>query len=281
MAIKVQKPTTSGQRGVMYEDFSIIDKKQPEKSLVTVLKKHSGRDKTGKISVRHQGGGEKRKFRIIGNLQRKMDVPAEVKFIEYDPNRSAFIALVLHEDGIKQYILAPANINKGDKIVGSSKTDIKVGNRMQLKNIPTGIQIYDIELIPGRGKGQIVRSAGSSAAILAAAEGSGKRAKYVQIKLPSGEIRLIHEECFASIGQVSNASHSLVKIGKAGRKRHMGIRPSVRGKVMSPRSHPHGGGEGVNPVGLKYPKTPWGKPALGYKTRRRKYSNKFIVKRVN
>lgn len=281
MAIKIQKPTTSGQRGVMYEDFSILDKKQPEKSLVTVLKKHSGRDKTGRISVRHQGGGEKRKFRIIGNLQKKIDIPAEVKFIEYDPNRSAFIALILHEDGTKQYILAPNNIKKGDKVIGSDKTDIKVGNRMRLKNIPTGIQIYDIELIPGRGKGQIVRSAGSSAAVLAAAEGSGKRSKYVQIKLPSGEIRLIHEECFASIGQVSNASHSLVKIGKAGRKRHMGIRPSVRGKVMSPRSHPHGGGEGVNPVGLKYPKTPWGKPALGYKTRRRKYSNKFIVKRVN
>lgn len=281
MAIKMQKPTTSGQRGMMYQDYSGIDKVEPEPSLIAVIRKHSGRDKTGKISVRHQGGGEKRKFRIIGTLQKKLDIPAAVKFIEYDPNRSAFIALVEHIDKEKQYILAPNNLKKGSEVVASDKTEIKIGNRMRLKNIPTGIQIYDLELIPGRGRGQIIRAAGSSASILAAAEGKGRRGQYVQVRLPSGEIRLIHENCFASIGQVSNTSHSAVKFGKAGRIRHMGIRPSVRGKVMSPRSHPHGGGEGVNPVGLKYPKTPWGKPALGYKTRRKKYSDKFIVKRIN
>jgi len=281
MAIKIQKPTTSGQRDVMYEDFSFLDKKRAEKKLLTVIKKHSGRDKSGKISVRHQGGGAKRKFRIIGNLQKKPNISATVKFIEYDPNRSAFILLVEHEDGEKQYILAPHGIKKGEKIISSDKAEIKIGNRMKLKNIPTGIQIYDIELIPGRGRGQMIKSAGSSAAVLAQAEGTGKRAKYVQVKLPSGEIRLVHEECFASIGQVSNITHSSIKIGKAGRTRHMGIRPSVRGKVMSPRSHPHGGGEGVNPVGLKYPKTPWGKPAIGYKTRRRKYTNRFIVRHRN
>src|SRR3990167_261483 len=279
MAIKVQRPTTSGQRGVMYADFSLLDKKEPEKSLILPYKKHSGRDRSGRISVRHQGGGVKKMFRVITSLQKKMDLPAKVIALEYDPNRSAFIALVEFENKEKAYILAPQNIEKGQIVVGSEKTEIKTGNRMKLKNIPTGIQIYDIELIPKRGRGQIVRSAGSSAAILAAAEGGGRRGKYVQIKLPSGEIRMVHEECFASIGAVSNPLHSAVKFGKAGRKRYLVIRPSVRGKAMSPRSHPHGGGEGVNPVGLKYPKTPWGKPTIGAKTRKKKYSNKFIVRR--
>ena len=281
MAIKKRKPTTSGQRGMMYQDYSMLDKKEPEKSLISTIKKHSGRDASGRISVRHQGGGVKRKFRIIGNLQKKMDVPAIVSALEYDPNRTAFIALITHEDGQKQYILAPNGLKKGDKVVGGDKAEIKTGNRMKLKNIPTGIQIYDVELIPGRGRGQMIRSAGSTATILAHAESTGKRVNYIQIKLASGEIRLVHQECFASIGQVSNITHSSVKFGKAGRKRHMGIRPSVRGKVMSPRAHPHGGGEGVNPIGLKYPKTPWGKPAMGKKTRKNKFSSKFIVKRIN
>ena len=283
MAIKIQKPTTSGQRDVMYQDFSFLDKVKPTKSLLVKKQKQSGRDKSGRISVRHQGGGAKRMFRIIGNLQRKMDQKATVISLEYDPNRSAFIILVEldNENKEKMYLLAPQNIEKGHVLICSEKTEIKIGNRMKLKNIPTGIQIYDIEFIPGRGKGQIVKSAGSSAAILAHAEGEGKRSKYVQVRLPSGEIRLIHEECYASIGAVSNPTHSSVKIGKAGRSRHMGIRPSVRGKAMNPRSHPHGGGEGVNPVGLKYPKTPWGKCAMGYKTRKKKYSNKFIIKRIN
>lgn len=279
MKIKNQKPTTSGQRGLSYEDFSDLDKKKPERSLTLPLKKHAGRDKSGRISVRHRGGGSKRKYRIIGSLQKKLDIPAMVKSIEYDPNRSAFIALMEHEDKEKQYILAPQGLKKNQKLVASEKTEIKTGNRMKLKNISTGIQIYDIELVPGRGKSQIVRSAGSSAAILAQAEGADRRGKYVQIKLPSGEIRMVHRECFASIGAVSNPIHSAIKIGKAGRKRHFGIRPTVRGKAMYPAAHPHGGGEGVNPIGLKHPKTPWGKPALGYRTRKKKYSDKFIVKR--
>jgi len=279
MATRLVKPTTSGQRGMIYGDFSTLTKKRPEKSLVKIAKKHSGRDRHGRISVRHQGGGEKNMYRIIGNLGKKMDIPAKVIALEYDPNRSAFIALIEHDDKTKQYILAPHGLKIGQKLIASEKAEVSIGNRIRLKNIPTGIQIYDIELIPGRGKGQMVKSAGSSAMILAQAEGAGRRGKYAQIKLPSGEVRMVHEECFASIGSVSNPTHSSIKYGKAGRKRHMGIRPSVRGKVMSPRSHPHGGGEGVNPVGLKYPKTPWGKIAIGGKTRRRKYTDKFIIKR--
>lgn len=279
MPIKIQKPTTSGQRDVMYQDFSSLDKGKSEKSLTLTIKKHAGRDNNGRISVRHHGGGAKRKFRIIGSLQKKMGVPGVVKAIQYDPNRSAFIALIEHDDKEKQYIIAPQGLKKGSKVIANEKVDAKTGNRAKLKNIPTGVEIYDIELIPGRGRGQIVRSAGSRAQILAQAEGVGRRGDYVQVKLPSGEIRLIHGECFASIGAVSNSTHSAIKIGKAGRKRHMGIRPTVRGKAMNPNSHPHGGGEGVNPVGLKHPKTPWGKPAMGYRTRKKKYSNRFIIKR--
>lgn len=281
MAIKLYKPTTSARRKMSVVDYSVLSKKKPEKALLSPIKKNSGRDNLGHISIRHQGGGAKRMYRQISNLQKKINQEAEVLAIEYDPNRSGFIALIKYAGGEKAYILCPEALKIGNKIKASDKTDVKVGNRMKLKNINTGIEIYDIELIPGRGKGQIVRSAGSAATIAAQAEGSGKRAQYVQVKMPSGEIRLIHGECFASIGRVSNPDHSSIRIAKAGRNRHLGIRPSVRGKVMSPKSHPHGGGEGVNPIGLKYPKTPWGKPALGYKTRKNKYSNKFIIKRKN
>ncbi|MCL5795242.1 MAG: 50S ribosomal protein L2 [Patescibacteria group bacterium] len=281
MAIKLYKPTTSARRKMSVVDYSGLTKKNPERSLVMPVKRSFGRDSQGHISIRHKGGGAKRMLRLISNLQKKMDKAAAIEAIEYDPNRSGFIALIKYEDGERSYILCPEGLKIGDKVVASEKAEIKTGNRLKLKNITTGIEIYDIELIPGRGKGQIVKSAGSAAVVAAQAEGSGKRAQYVQVKLPSGEIRLIHGECFASIGRVSNLDHSSMRIAKAGRKRHMGIRPSVRGKVMSPKSHPHGGGEGVNSIGLKYPKTPWGKPALGYKTRKNKYSNKFIIKRKN
>jgi large subunit ribosomal protein L2 len=273
MAIKLYKPTTQSRRKMSVTDYSLLTTRKPQKSLVKILKKQGGRDSKGQISVRHQGGGSKRKFRLISSLSERLDTPAKVTSIEYDPNRSAFIALIAYKDGAKAYILAWEGIKTGDEILASEKTEMKPGNRMRLKNIPTGIQIFDVELQPSQG-GKLVKSAGNSAVILA------KDSGLVQVKMPSGEIRLANEKCFASIGQVSNISHSAVRIGKAGRKRHMGIRPSVRGKVMSPRSHPHGGGEGVNPIGLKFPKTPWGKIAIGGKTRKKnKYSDKFIVKR--
>lgn len=279
MALKYYKPTTSARRKMTSIDFSELNKKRPEKSLVEKLQKNTGRDNSGKISVRHKGGGEKRLYRQISNLAKKLGVIATVEALEYDPNRSAFIALVKYSDGEKAYIIAPEKLKVGHKVVAEEKTELTTGNRMKLKNIPTGIEIYDIELIPGRGKGQVVRTAGSCAVLAAQAEGKGRLAEYVQVKLPSGEIRLIHGECYASIGKISNPDHAAVRFAKAGRKRHLGIRPSVRGKVMSPKSHPHGGGEGVNPIGLKYPKTPWGKPALGYKTRKAKYSSRFILRR--
>jgi large subunit ribosomal protein L2 len=281
MAIKYYKPTTSACRKMSVVDYSGLTKKNPEKLLTVPLNKSTGRDNQGHISVRHKGGGAKRMFRLVSNLQKKMDKVAVVEAIEYDPNRSGFIALIKYADNEKAYILCPEGLKIGDKVVASEKAEIKVGNRTRLNNITTGIEIYDIELIPGRGKGQIVKSAGSAATVAAQAEGTGKRSQYVQVKLPSGELRLIHGECFASIGRVSNPDHSSMRIAKAGRKRHMGVRPSVRGKAMNPRSHPHGGGEGVNPIGLKYPKTPWGKPAMGYKTRKNKYSDKFIIRRKN
>jgi len=279
MALKFYKPTTSAIRKMSVVDYSSLTKKKPERSLTVKLKKHGGRDNKGHISVRHQGGGAKRKFRIISGLDKKMDIVGKITAIEYDPNRSAFIALVVFSDGAKQYIIAPEALKVGSEVICSEKAEAKIGNRMKLKNIPTGVQIHNIELIPDRGKGQIVRSAGSFAIIMAHSEGEGKRGCYVQVKLPSSEIRLIHEECFASIGQVSNLDHSSVRYAKAGRRRHMGIRPSVRGKAMNPNNHPHGGGEGVNSIGLKYPKTPWGKIAMGKITRNKKYSNKFIIKK--
>lgn len=279
MALKKYKPINSSSRKKSVVDYSMLSKIEPQKSLTAPDKRSTGRDNRGHISVRHKGGGAKRLFRLIGNLQNRLNDSAKIVSIEYDPNRSAFISLIEFKNKEKRYILCPEGIKVGDEIIAAEKTEIKTGNRMRIKNIPTGIEIYDIELTPGRGKGQMAKSAGSYASVAAQAEGSGNKAKYVQIKLPSGEIRLVHEECFASIGKVSNPDHSAMRFAKAGRKRHMGIRPSVRGKAMNPRSHPHGGGEGVNPIGLKYPKTPWGKHALGFRTRRRKYSNKFIIKR--
>ncbi|MDO8513327.1 MAG: 50S ribosomal protein L2 [bacterium] len=271
MPLKLIKPTTSGQRKMSYTDFSSITKKKPEKTLTAPLQKNAGRDASGRISVRHQGGGAKRLYRLIDFKQPKCDVPATVEAIEYDPNRTSFIALIKYEDGVKSYIIAPQELKVGDKVITSFKGEIKTGCRYKIKNIPTGIPVYNIELIPGRG-GQIVRSAGSSATILA------KEGKYAQVRLPSGEVRMIHLEGFASIGTVSNPLNSSARIAKAGRKRHMGIRPSVRGKAMNPVDHPHGGGEGNTSIGLKHPKTPWGKPALGKKTRKIKYSDPFIVR---
>lgn len=254
-------------------DFSVLSQNKPEKRLTFPIKRSSGRDNTGQISIRHRGGGAKRKFRLLASLDRKIDVPAQVETIEYDPNRSAFIALVKFQDKTKAYILAWEGIEVKGQVIAAEKAEIKPGNRLKLKNIPNGIQIFDIEIQPGQG-GKLIRSAGSHATIVA------KEDKWVQLKMRSGEIRRINKESFASLGQVSNPSHSAVRIGKAGRVRHLGIRPTVRGKAMHPDAHPHGGGEGVNPIGLKYPKTPWGKHALGVRTRKKKkYSDKMIIKR--
>lgn len=273
MAIIVYKPTTHSRRKMSVTDYSILTKKKPEKSLTIKFQRSVGRDNTGQISVRHKGGGNKRKYRIISSLDDKMDQKATVTALEYDPNRSAFICLVEFEDKTKAYILAWEKAVVGDVVMASDKNEINPGNRMRMENIATGISIYDIEIHPGQG-GKMVQSAGAQSVILS------KEGNYVQIKMPSGEIRKVNKLCFASIGQTSNATHFMVRIGKAGRNRHKGIRPSVRGKAMNPNSHPHGGGEGQNSIGLKYPKTPWGKHALGVRTRKKnKYSNKLIVKR--
>ena len=260
------------------QDVSEITKKTPEKSLLVPLKKHSGRDKTGKISVHHRGGGHKRQYRLMSTLDQFINQTAQILAIEYDPNRTGRIALVQFDNKKKAYILAPANLKVGTSIIASEKTPVKTGNRMKLKNIPSGTQIYDIQTRP-ESKHGMVRSAGSSAMLLSAAEGEGKKANYIQVKLPSGEIRLLHKECFASVGQVGNITHGTVKIGKAGRSRWMGIRPTTRGKAKNPCDHPHGGGEGSNSIGLKYPKTPWGKPAMGKVTRKNKRTRKFIISR--
>ncbi|MCD6528637.1 50S ribosomal protein L2 [bacterium] len=272
--MKKYKPTTPGQRGKIGIDYSILTKKKPEKKLTKPLVKRAGRSKNGRITVRHKGGGHKRKYRIIDFKRTdKLGIPAKVLSLEYDPNRTCFISLVEYEDGEKRYILAPFNLKVGDEIVCDKKAEIKTGNRMQLKYIPVGEEVYNIELVPGKG-GQLVRSAGSSAVVLAVEGG------YANIKLPSGEIRMIKDTCFASIGKLSNPDHNKEVLGKAGAKRHRGIRPTVRGSAMTPRDHPHGGGEGRAPIGLrKGPKTPWGKLAYGVKTRKKKPSDKFIIKR--
>lgn len=256
------------------DTFDDITKKAPEKSLTVIKKKHSGRNFQGKITVRHRGGGAKQRYRIIDFKREKYDIPATVEAIEYDPNRSARIALVKYEDGEKRYVVAPVGLKVGDKIVSSQKKiEIKVGNRLRIEDIPTGLIIHAIELLPGKGA-QMARSAGAGVQLMAI-EG-----KYAQLKMPSGEIRMVSKDCMATIGQVSNPEHQHIEIGKAGRKRHMGIKPTVRGKVMNPVDHPHGGGEGRNPIGLKHPKTPWGKPALGVKTRKHgKKSDRLIIKR--
>ncbi len=275
MAIKTYKPVTPGRRGMTVIDYSGLSKVAPEKSLLETIKKHSGRNSYGRITVRHKGGGNRRKYRIIDFKRNKLGMDAEVMTLEYDPNRTAFIALVKYEDGEKRYIIAPEGLNVGDKIRAGADADIKPGNALPMVNIPVGTVIHNVELHPGKGA-QLVRSAGNMAQLMAKENG------YAMVRLPSGELRNVPDNCMATIGVVSNADHSNVNIGKAGRTRHMGIRPTVRGSVMNPNDHPHGGGEGKSPVGRPGPVTPWGKPAMGYKTRKTKNStDKFIVKRRN
>lgn len=275
MAIKLYKPTTPGRRKMSVLTFEEITKKKPEKSLTVALNKRSGRNSQGRITVRHHGGGAKKKYRIIDFRRNKDMIPGKVAAIEYDPNRTANIALINYTDGEKRYILAPEGLKVGDMIESGPEVDIKLGNALPLKNIPVGTMIHNIELKVGQG-GQMVRSAGAEAQLMA------KEDKYATIKLPSGETRRVLIDCRATIGQVGNISHELVNYGKAGRRRHMGIRPTVRGSVMNPVDHPHGGGEGRAPIGLPSPVTPWGKPALGYKTRKKnKKSNALIIRRRN
>ena len=276
MSIKTYRPTTPARRQMTVSGFDGVDKHaKPERSLIEVRKKNSGRNSYGRITVRHKGGGNRRKYRVIDFKRDKVDMPASVLRLEYDPNRSAFIALVQYEDGEKRYILAPVGIGAGDTVVSSATADIKPGNCLPLENIPVGTVIHNIELYPGRGA-QFVRAAGVAAQLMA------KEGGMATIRMPSGEMRKVRLDCRATIGQVGNIDHSNVSIGKAGRKRHMGIRPTVRGSVMNPVDHPHGGGEGKSPIGRPGPVTPWGKPALGYKTRKTKNpTDKFIVKRRN
>ena len=276
MAIKTFKPYTPARRNMTVSAFDGVDKKaKPERSLVETLKKHAGRNSYGHITVRHRGGGNKRKYRVIDFKRQKLDMVATVERIEYDPNRSAFIALIKYEDGTLSYILAPYGLKAGDQVVSSATADIKPGNCLPIANIPVGTVIHNVELQPGHGA-QLVRSAGTAAQLMA------KEGELAQVRLPSGEVRYVRTNCTACIGQVGNLDHENVHIGKAGRTRHMGIRPTVRGSVMNPNDHPHGGGEGRSPIGRSGPVTPWGKPALGYKTRKTKNpTNKFIVKRRN
>ena len=275
MGIKKYKPTSPGRRNMSVNTFDEVTKKEPEKSLLTPLKSKAGRNNYGRITVRHQGGGAKRKYRIIDFKRNKDGVPGKVAGIEYDPNRSSNIALIHYVDGEKRYIIAPLKLKVGDTIVSGPEADITIGNCLPLKNIPVGTLVHNIELKAGKG-GQMVRSAGASAQLMA------KEGNYATLRLPSGEMRQVRLECRATVGTVGNLDHQNVRIGKAGRKRHMGIRPTVRGSVMNPNDHPHGGGEGRAPVGRSGPVTPWGKPALGYKKRKKnKPSDKYIVRRRN
>ena len=275
MAIKRFKPTTPSRRNMAVTDYSVLSKVAPERSLLEPMKKTAGRNNTGRITVRHHGGGNRTKYRVIDFKRNKLDVPATVMTLEYDPNRTAFIALIQYEDGEKSYIIAPDGLKVGYIVMNGPNADIKPGNALPLSAIPVGTVIHNIELYPGKG-GQLVRSAGNFAQLIA------KEGKYGLVRLPSGELRNVPLNCYATIGQVSNVDHDNVKIGKAGKKRHMGWRPTVRGSVMNPVDHPHGGGEGKSPVGRPGPVTPWGKPALGYKTRNKhKASDKFIVRRRN
>ena len=274
MAIKLYKPTTPARRQMSVTSYLNLSKVEPERSLLAPLKKKSGRNNYGRITVRHRGGGNRRKYRIIDFKRNKTDMPAKVLTLEYDPNRSAHICLLEYEDGEKSYIIAPNGLNVGDTVVSGPGADIKPGNALPLLNIPTGTFIHNVELYPGKGA-QLARSAGIQAQLMA------KEGKYALIRLPSGELRNVPVNCMATIGQVGNTDHENMSIGKAGRKRHMGIRPTVRGSVMNPCDHPHGGGEGRSPIGRPGPVTPWGKPALGYKTRKKHHrSDKFIVKRA-
>ncbi|HEY4693085.1 MAG TPA: 50S ribosomal protein L2 [Bellilinea sp.] len=272
MAIKIYKPVTPGLRNMTGYGFEEITKSKPERSLLVLRTAHAGRNNTGRITVRHQGGGNRQYIRLVDFKRNKLEIPAKVAAIEYDPNRTARLALLVFVDGEKRYIIAPVGLKVGDLVVSGKNADIRPGNNLPISNIPVGTMIHNIELKEGRG-GQLVRSAGTAAQLLA------KEGDYAQVRLPSGEVRLIRQVCFATIGQVGNLDHSNIKLGKAGRKIHMGIRPTVRGTAMSPRDHPHGGGEGRQPTGMAGPKSPWGRPTRGYRTRRNKTSDKYIVRR--
>jgi len=272
MAVKKYKPTTPGQRGMTSYTFEEITRAKPERSLIAPLRRHGGRNSYGRVTVRHRGGGHRRQMRILDFRREKHGIPAVVASIEYDPNRTARLALLHYADGEKRYILAPVDLKVGDSLMSGPTSEIRAGNSLPISNIPVGTLIHNIELKAGKG-GQIVRSAGGSAQLL------GKEGDFAQVRLPSGEVRLIHQVCYATIGIIGNIDHGNVKLGKAGRKRHKGIRPTVRGSAMSPRDHPHGGGEGRQPIGLPGPKSPWGKPTLGYKTRRNKKTSQYIVRR--
>ena len=274
MPVKRYRPITPGTRFKTVSTFEEVTKSKPEKSLLKALRHTAGRNNNGRITVRHHGGGNKTKYRIIDFKRDKTDIPAKVAAIEYDPGRTAYIALLYYVDGEKRYILAPLGLGVGDTIISSATADIKAGNCLPLSEIPVGTMLHNIEMQPNKG-GQIARGAGAAAQLMA------KEGKYATLKLPSGEMRYILAKCKATIGQVGNLDHELISIGKAGRKRHMGVRPTVRGVVMNPNDHPHGGGEGKSPIGRPSPVTPWGKPTLGYKTRKKRKSSKFIIKRIN
>jgi large subunit ribosomal protein L2 len=272
MAVKKYKPVTPGQRGMTGYTFEEITKSEPERSLIVSLRKKGGRNTYGRVTVRHQGGGNKRYLRLVDFKRDKLDIPAKVAAIEYDPNRTARLALLHYADGEKRYILAPLGLKVGDTLLSGAGAEIRPGNCLPISSIPVGTMVHNIEVKEGKG-GQLVRSAGTAAQLLA------KEGDYAQIRMPSGEVRLIRQKCFATIGQVGNLDHSNIKLGKAGRSRHLGIRPSVRGSAMTPRDHPHGGGEGRQPIGKPGPRSPWGKPTLGYKTRKNKQTDKYIVRR--
>jgi large subunit ribosomal protein L2 len=272
MALKKYKPTSPGRRDMTGSAFEEITRARPHRSLLTDLRKRAGRNNSGRVTVRHRGGGHKRRYRLIDFKRNKLDIPARVESIEYDPNRSARIALLLYADGERRYIIAPLGLRVGDTVANGTQAEVRVGNALPIRLIPVGSLVHNVELEPGRG-GQLARAAGTSAQLLA------KEGIYAQIRLPSGEVRMVHENCLATIGQVGNAEHGNIKLGKAGRKRWLGWRPTVRGTAMDPNSHPHGGGEGRSPIGMPGPKTPWGKPAMGSKTRRNKRTDKFIVRR--
>jgi len=272
MAIKKFKPVTPSLRGMTGYTFEEITKSKPERSLIVSRNKHGGRNSYGRITVRHQGGGNRRHIRIVDFKRNKHDMPARVAAIEYDPNRTARLALLYYTDGEKRYILAPVDLKVGDTVISGPKAEVRTGNCLPISNIPVGTLVHNLEVLEGRG-GQMVRAAGSAAQLLA------KEGDYAQVRMPSGEVRLVRQTCYATVGQVGNLDHSNIKLGKAGRKRHLGVRPTVRGTAMSPRDHPHGGGEGRQPIGMPGPKTPWGKPAGGYKTRRNKKTDQYIVRR--
>ena len=272
MAVKKYKPVTPGQRGMTGYTFEEITKSTPERSLISSLRKHGGRNAYGRVTVRHQGGGHRRHLRLVDFRRDKREIPAKVAAIEYDPNRTARLALLFYADGEKRYILAPLGLKVGDTILSGPNAEIRPGNSLPIANIPVGTLVHNIEIKTGKG-GQLVRSAGAAAQLLA------KEGDFAQIRMPSGEVRLIHQVCYATIGQVGNVDHGNIKLGKAGRKRHLGVRPTVRGSAMTPRDHPHGGGEGRQPIGKPGPRSPWGKPTLGYKTRRNKKTDQYIVRR--